>query len=125
LPTKTLDKHEFYRLARVGAVARLLELEAEATAIRKAFPDLKKAQAVAPTSSAPVAKPKAKKRKKMSAEARNAIGARMKAYWAAKRQAETKDQPASDAKTDAPAPAPKPKKPAKKAVVRKRKARKK
>lgn len=122
MPTKTLDQHELYRLARVGAVARLKELEAEAAAIRKAFPGVKKAQTVAPAFTDPLAKPKTKKRKKMSAEARNAIGDRMKRYWAAKRQAETKEQPAGDAKTDAPAPAPKPKKTAKKAVVRKRKA---
>jgi hypothetical protein len=109
----------------MGAVARLLELEAEAAAIRKAFPGVKKAQTVAPASAGPLAKPKTKKRKKMSAEARKAIGDRMKAYWAAKRQAQTLGQPASDAKADAPTPAPKPKKTAKKAVVRKRKAGKK
>jgi hypothetical protein len=114
-----------YRLARLGAVARLKELEAEAAAIRKAFPGVKKAQTVAPASAIPLAKPKTKKRKKMSAEARKAIGARMKAYWAARRQADTKEPPASDAKTDTPAPAPKPKKTAKKAVVRKSKAGKK
>jgi hypothetical protein len=125
LPTKTLDKHDLYRLARIGAVARLQELEAEATAIRHAFPGLKKAQAIGPTSPEPVAKPKAKKRKKMSAEARKAIGDRMKAYWSAKRQADTKEQPAGEAKAEAPAPAPKPKKTAKKAVGRKRKAGKK
>ena len=49
MPTKILDKHELYRLARVGAGARLQELEAETAAIRKAFPDLKRARAVAPT----------------------------------------------------------------------------
>jgi hypothetical protein len=125
LPTKTLDKHDLYRFARIGAVARLRGIEAEAAAIRKAFPGVKKAQTVAPASAGPLAKPKTKKHKKMSAEARQAIGARMKAYWAAKRQADTKEQPASDAKTDTPAPAPKPKKTAKKAVVRKRKAGKK
>ncbi len=120
MPTKTLDKHALYRLARIGAMARLQELEAEAAAIRKAFPGLKKAQAIAPTLTEAVAKPKAKKRKKMSAEARKAIGDRMKAYWAAKRQAQA--QPASKAKTE---PAPKPKKTAKKAVIKNRKAVKK
>jgi hypothetical protein len=114
-----------YRLARIGAVARLQELETEAAAIRHAFPGLKKAQAVGPTSPEPVAKPKAKKRKKMSPEARKATGDRMKAYWAAKRQAESKEQPAGDAKTNVPAPAPKPKKTAKKAAAKNSKAGKK
>jgi hypothetical protein len=113
------------RLARIGAVARLLELEAEAAAIRRTFPGVKKEQTVAPASAGPLAKPKTKKRKKMSAEARKAIGDRMKAYWAAKRQAEATERPASDAKTDAPAPAPKPKKTTKKAVAKKPKAAKK
>jgi hypothetical protein len=125
MPTKTLDSHDLYRLARIGAVARLQELEAEAAAIRKTFPGVTEAKSSATAKLAPATAAKPRKRKKMSAEARKAIGDRMKAYWAAKRQADAKEQPASDAKTDALAPAPKPKKTAKKAVVRKRKAGKK
>jgi hypothetical protein len=113
-----------YRLARIGAVARLQELEIEAAAIRHAFPGLKKAQGVAPTF-APAAKPKAKKRKKMSAEARKAIGARMKAYWATKRQAETQAPPESGTTAEASKAAPKPKKTAKKTVAKKQRAAKK
>jgi hypothetical protein len=125
LATKTLDQHELHRLARLGAVARLKELETEAAAIRRAFPGVKTAQTVARASVGPLAKPKRKKRKKMSAEARKALGDRMKAYWAVKRQADSKEQPTNDAKTDAPTLAPKLRKTAKKAIVRKRKAAKK
>ena len=77
----TLSDKQIHDLARLGAIARLQELDDEAATIKKAFPGLTKAQDVA-TSAAPVpaepaAKAKTRKRKKMSAEQRKAVGARM------------------------------------------------
>lgn len=73
--------------ARLGATARLTEISAERAEILKRFPDLKTtvrgrraAAAVAPE------KPKTRKRR-FSAEQREAARARMKAYWQAKRKA--------------------------------------
>jgi hypothetical protein len=79
-------------LARLGAIARLKELDDEAAAIRKAFPGLKKAgEPVAET--APTATPSSKARKSkgrmMSAEARKLQSEKMKAYWAKKRDEAT------------------------------------
>ncbi len=84
---KELSKDVLQRLARLGAKARLDELEAERRAILKAFPELgggRKAAAEAP--GAPV-KPARKPRKKrrVSAAARKAASERMKQYWAAKK----------------------------------------
>jgi hypothetical protein len=75
---------DMQRLARLGAIARLKELEEEAAAIRKAFPGLGKA-APAAASPAPAAPKTRKKRGKMSPEARKAAAERMRAYWAKKR----------------------------------------
>jgi len=73
-------------LARLGAKARLHELEAERQAILKAFPGLR---TPASKADAPVAeaKPKAKKtrRRNLSPETRKATSERMKKYWAEKR----------------------------------------
>lgn len=75
-------------LARLGALARLKELEDEAAAIRRAFPGLKNPNA-ATDSAAPTASAKPAKRKKrtrnVSPEVRRAAAERMKAYWAKKR----------------------------------------
>jgi hypothetical protein len=75
-----LTKQEFARLARAGAQARLEELEREREAILRSFPDLGRATPVAPTPSRV-----RRKRPKMSAAQRKAVGERMKKYWAAKR----------------------------------------
>lgn len=85
MPTKLSDA-ELHRLARLGALARLKELEEEAAAIRKAFPELKGAQVPEVNVADADLKSKAKRRRrKMSPEAREAARARMKAYWARKR----------------------------------------
>jgi hypothetical protein len=79
--------------ARRGAEARWNELQAEAAALLKAFPDLasisKAARRTVATSARGVAdtldrKPK---RSKMSAAQRRAVSARMKKYWAQRRRA--------------------------------------
>jgi len=79
--------------ARRGAEARWSELQAEAAALLKAFPDFatvsrtarrtvaKSARGVADT-----LEPK-RKRSKMSGAQRKAVSARMKKYWAARRKA--------------------------------------
>jgi len=81
----TLTDTQLRALARLGAVARLKELEDEAAAIRKEFPGLRKA--VTPALDTPAtAAPKAKKQKRnLSPEARQAARERMQAYWAKKR----------------------------------------
>ena len=88
---KELSKDVLNRLARLGARARLDELEAERRAILKAFPGLGGGRkgAVAETPAAP-AKPakKARKKRNVSAAARKAASDRMKQYWAAKKQAQ-------------------------------------
>ena len=80
---------------RTGAEARLAELAAEMNAIRTAFPNLggtpakKRGRPVAtdgatrtkPQISAKEETPAARKRKPMSAAAKQAVGERMKAYW--------------------------------------------
>lgn len=80
---------DMQRLARLGAVARLKELEEEAAAIRKAFPGIGKAptatRAAAEPPPAPKPNKKTKKRSSMSPEARKAAAERMRAYWAKKR----------------------------------------
>jgi hypothetical protein len=75
------------RLARLGAIARLKELEEEAAAIRKAFPGLKAAEATrAPGApKPPAAAPRKRKKRAMSPEARKDAADRMKAWWAKKR----------------------------------------
>jgi hypothetical protein len=87
MPTTTLDAAQLHNLARLGAIARLKDLDVETAAIKKMFPGLKEGQGAAPKSPvlAPKAKPRKRKRWNMSAEARQAAAERMKAYWAKKR----------------------------------------
>jgi hypothetical protein len=92
LPTTTLDPQEFHRLARLGAIARLKELEEEAAALRSLFRGLKKApgQVAESAEPAPVAsKPRKKRGRTMSAEARKLQSEKMKLYWERKRAAPT------------------------------------
>ena len=89
---KELSKDVLTRLARLGAQARLDELEAERRAILRAFPGLAGGRKAAEPSEEPppAAKPARKPRKKrnLSAAARKAASERMKQYWAAKKQAQ-------------------------------------
>jgi hypothetical protein len=112
----TLDRKTLMNLARVGAKARIQELETEISEIRAAFPGLdgsedsgevkpKKAltrrkrgklsaagrRAIAAAQRARWAKIKAEKsgptkRKGMSAAAKKAVSVRMKKYWAERRR---------------------------------------
>jgi hypothetical protein len=78
--------------ARRGAETRIAELQQELKAIFRAFPDLAKGQSrgtrggsklikVEETFGAPVRR----RRRKMTAAQRKAVGERMRAYWAARK----------------------------------------
>ena len=87
-----LSRQQLQRLARRGAQALLTELEEEAAAIRRAFPDLfggrgrrRKAGAVASRATGV-----RRRRRGMSPAARKAVSERMKKYWAERRKAKSK-----------------------------------
>ena len=80
----TLDRQEMYRLARLGAEARLRTLELERAQILRSFPGLT-AQSGENGASAPV-----RRRRQMSAAERKSVSARMKKYWAERRKANAK-----------------------------------
>ena len=103
---KELSPGDMQRLVKLGAKARLEELEAERNAILGVFPDLapvrrgrkpgrrrgRPRKTVSP-GQIPVAAAKAaprRKRSQMSAAARRATSERMKKYWADRRKAEAK-----------------------------------
>jgi hypothetical protein len=86
----TLDRQELYRLARMGAEARLRALEIERAHILRSFPGLKAgtSQQSAPAGTSepgPV-----RRRRQMSAAERKSVSARMKKYWAERRKANAK-----------------------------------
>ena len=87
-----LDKDVLQRLARLGAQARLEQLEEEHRAILRAFPGLaaniarqKSAAAAEPAAPAKVGKAR-KRRRKMTAAEKKAASERMKQYWAEKKK---------------------------------------
>ena len=89
---KELNQVELKRLARLGAQARLEQLEAERRAILRTFPGLSFAAAregqAAPAAgkAGPAPKKKARKRRKMTAAEKKAVSDRMKKFWAARKQ---------------------------------------
>lgn len=86
-----LNREQLKRLARLGAKARLEELEAERRAILKAFPGLAAAAGRVAPAGAGTAAPPAKarrRRKKMSAAQRKAASDRMRKFWAERRKAQ-------------------------------------
>jgi hypothetical protein len=84
----TLDRQEMYRLARMGAEARLRALEQERAQILRSFPGLKAgaAEPAASQSTAAAAAP-VRRRRQMSAAERKSVSLRMKKYWAERRKA--------------------------------------
>ena len=77
-------------LARAGAEARLAALRAEEAALLAAFPGLRSRSPRRPASgeaatSASTRQASRGRRRRMSAAQRKAVGARMRAYWAARR----------------------------------------
>ncbi len=91
-----LSREQLQRLARLGANARLEELDAERRAILRAFPGLsaqaarqgkaKAAPSADATGGAVPAKKAVRRRKKMSAEQRKAASDRMRKFWAERRK---------------------------------------
>jgi hypothetical protein len=87
-----LNREQLQRLARLGAHARLAELEAERQAILKAFPGLAaqagKVGAAEPAaaSGAGPSPARAPRRRKRSAAQRKAQSERMKKIWAERRK---------------------------------------
>lgn len=73
--------------ARIGAGARLVEIDRERTAILKAFPDLRRPGAIKGVAAAVTATGKPKRR--FSAAARRRMSAGMRKFWA-RRKAEGK-----------------------------------
>ena len=95
---KKLTAAELHRLARLGAAAKLAQLEREIAALKRAFPGLTPQPAPRPPQaedggvrtepSQPA--PRRSRRSPMSAAERKAVSERMKRYWDARRKAESK-----------------------------------
>lgn len=92
-----LNGDDLPRLARLGALRRLEELQREEASIRSAFPELFRGRAgKAVPAAREAAQPAARKttrrgRKKMSAAERKAVSERMRHYWAERRKSKSKD----------------------------------
>lgn len=84
-----LKNDDMQRLARLGAQARLEELDRERTALLRAFPGLRRFAGRAAGSEegeGGAATPKRRRRRsKMSPAQRKAVSERMKKYWADRR----------------------------------------
>lgn len=91
MPT-SLSRNELNKLARVGAQARLAELDRERQSIVRAFPDLSGGRRGRPSKAgAAAAGGRARRRQRtMSAAERRAVSIRMKKYWADRRKAKAK-----------------------------------
>jgi hypothetical protein len=79
---KTLAEAQLHRLARLGAIARLKEIEEEAAAIRGAFPGL---GGTVPSPKGRAPEKRARRKRHMSPAAREAARKRMVDYWAKKK----------------------------------------
>jgi hypothetical protein len=95
-----LNKEVLQRLAKLGALARLEQIDAERKAILAAFPDLAAQRARArgakrggtsQAAAAPVAAPK-RRRRRMTTAQRREVAERMKRYWAERRKAKGKEK---------------------------------
>ena len=96
---KGLSAAEINKLARIGAAAKLAELERDIVALRRAFPGLKAARRASPAGGDAAFQPQTKltarvskrgRRKPMSAAERKAVSERMKRYWDDKRKGKAK-----------------------------------
>ena len=93
---KKLTAADMHRLARIGAAAKLAQLEREIAALKRAFPGLTAQPAPSPPAAqaetSPLAVPgrsqaRRSRRAPMSAAERKAVSQRMKRYWDARRKA--------------------------------------
>jgi hypothetical protein len=84
-----IEDKSLWAYAKAGAQARLTEIQRELAQMVKMFPELGRAGGGGiPHGGIPNPIPKAKrKRRKLTAAERKAIGLRMKKYWAARRKA--------------------------------------
>ena len=82
-----LDLSELRQYALVGAQARLEAITAELEAIRQAFPELANGNVNPAQATAGDAPSRRRRRSRMSAAQRKAVGERMKKYWAERRRA--------------------------------------
>jgi hypothetical protein len=95
---KKLTAAEMHRLARLGAAAKLAQLEREIAALKRAFPGLTPQAAPVPAAPADGAArgdagspaPPHGRRAPMSAAERKTVSDRMKRYWDARRKADNK-----------------------------------
>jgi hypothetical protein len=85
-----LSRQQLERLARHGAQNVLDELEREAAAIRRAFPDLFGGRRRRRKAGGGAAAGGRRRRRRMSAAARKAVSERMKKYWANRRKSKSK-----------------------------------
>ncbi len=86
MPTE-LNQDVLKRLAKLGALARLEQIDSERKAILAAFPDLAGPRAGGAVKSAPAgAAPATRRRRRMTAAQRKAVADRMKKYWAERRK---------------------------------------
>ena len=85
-----LNTEQLRRLARLGAIARLEQLQQEEAAIRAEFPELfgrGRRPGRGNTAVEPSRGGKRRGRRRMSAAARKAVSERMRKYWAERRKA--------------------------------------
>jgi hypothetical protein len=99
-----MNREQLHTLARLGAQARLIQLDAEIAAIRAAYPEStgqiakrgrkpgRKPAAAAGSVEKPAAT-RPRKRYRMSAEAKKVVSERMKRYWAERRKAKEQQAP--------------------------------
>ncbi len=96
-----LNPQQLRQFARLGAEARLAQLDVEIAAIKSMYPDLAQSRAIAPAA-APAGRPaRRRKRYRMSPEARKAAAERMRKYWAERRAAKQARQPTPNARKHA------------------------
>jgi hypothetical protein len=84
-----LNPDQLRRLARLGAVARLEQLQQEEAAIRSEFPELfgRGRRAASVAGEKPAKRKRARNRKPMTAAQKKAVSERMRKYWAERRKA--------------------------------------
>ena len=86
-----LNTEQLRRLARLGAIARLEQLQQEEAAIRAEFPELfgrgRRAAGRGNSAAGVTGRGRRRGRRPMSAAARKAVSERMRKYWAERRKA--------------------------------------
>jgi hypothetical protein len=92
-----LTKEQLYAFARLGAEARLAQIDAEIAAIKSAYPDLGVGSRRARTGGAAPPQSAPRKPYRMSPQARQAAAERMRKYWAERRSASQQPAPVAQA----------------------------